>query len=214
MSGIPAKIVARVRGHGRGNWVCSAKDFSDLGSRASVDQALSRLAKAGKLRRIGRGLYDLPRPNPLLNADSPAKTDSVIGAVARSRGLRVIPDDIAAANRIGLTNAVPAKAIYVTDGLARTITADGRTIKLRPASAFLRPWLNRPARPVVQALLWLGKDLASSPDTISTLRACLSKRLKRDLARGKGHLPDWAIRVVNAVTHDEDATVPGIPSSG
>jgi hypothetical protein len=202
----------RLRGHGRGNWVCSAKDFVDLGSRAAVDQALSRLAKAGKLRRVGRGLYDLPRANPLLKTASPAKTASVVNAVARRRGLKVAPDNIAAANRMGLTTAVPARAVYITDGPTRTIVVDGHTIKLRTASTYLRPWLDRPARPIVQALLWLGKDLASSPDTINTLRARLSKRLKRDLAHGKAHLPDWAVGVVNAVTKDEDGPIRKVSS--
>ena len=214
MAGVASKIMKIARGHGRGDWVCSAKDFLDLGSRTAVDQALSRLAKAGKLRRVGRGLYDLPRANPLLKTASPAKTDSVVSAVARRRGLRIVPDNIAAANAMGLTNAVPARPVYVTDGPARTIAIDGHSIKLRTASTYLRPWLDSPARPVVQALLWLGKDLASSPETISALRARLPKRLKPHLARGKAHLPDWAIGVVNAVTKDEDPAIRGIPSAG
>ena len=210
MTGVSIKIMRRIGGHGKGKWVCSATDFLDLGSRATVDQALSRLVKAGKLRRAGRGLYDLPRPNPLLGTPSPAQTDSVIRAVARKRGLKIAPDNIAAANGIGLTNAVPAKAVYVTDGPARTITVDGQKIKLRTASTFLRPWLDSPARPVVQALLWLGKDPASSSDTVDLLRARVPRRLKRDLADGKQHLPDWAVNVVDAVIQDEDQAVRGI----
>ena len=200
MSGIARKIMNRARGHGRGNFVFSPKDFLDLGSRAAVDQALSRLVKVGKLRRVKRGLYDLPRPNPLLKGASPAKTNSVLDAVARRRGLIVIPDNIAAANSIGLTNAVPARPVYVTDGRSRTISIDGRTIRLKTASSYLRPWIGSPARPVVQALLWLGKDLASAPDTIAVLRASLPKKAKKDLARRKAYLPSWAVDVVDAVT--------------
>jgi hypothetical protein len=40
-------------------------DFLDLGSRDAIDQALSRMTAAGDIRRITRGLYDLPRPNKL-----------------------------------------------------------------------------------------------------------------------------------------------------
>jgi len=42
-----------------------ADDFLDLGSRDAIDQALSRMTSAGDIRRITRGLYDLPRPNTL-----------------------------------------------------------------------------------------------------------------------------------------------------
>jgi hypothetical protein len=38
----------------------SPKDFLHLGSRAAVDQTLSRLARDGKLLRLGRGAYAVP----------------------------------------------------------------------------------------------------------------------------------------------------------
>ena len=61
MISLAEKIMERVSAHGRGKWVCTPKDFLDLGSREAVDQALSRLVKAEQLRRVGHGLYDLPR---------------------------------------------------------------------------------------------------------------------------------------------------------
>ena len=60
MSSMADKVMKRVAAHHRGRWVCSPKDFLDLGSREAVDQALLRLVKAGRLRRVGRGLYDMP----------------------------------------------------------------------------------------------------------------------------------------------------------
>ena len=67
MTGIADKIMQRVSGHDGGRWVCTPKDFLDLGSRYAVDQALSRLAKAGRLRRVSHGLYAAPRISPVLN---------------------------------------------------------------------------------------------------------------------------------------------------
>ena len=43
MTGMADKIMKRVSAHASGRWVCSPKDFLDLGSREAVDQALSRL---------------------------------------------------------------------------------------------------------------------------------------------------------------------------
>lgn len=37
----------RVRGHGRGRWVCAPRDFLDLGSREAVDGAPPRLVRGG-----------------------------------------------------------------------------------------------------------------------------------------------------------------------
>ena len=48
---ITAKIKQRVVGKGRGA-IFASSDFLDIGSRASVDQALSRLADQGMIRRL------------------------------------------------------------------------------------------------------------------------------------------------------------------
>lgn len=42
-----------------------------MGNRAAVDQVLSRLTKAGKIRRTARGVYDIPKTHPTLGAVSP-----------------------------------------------------------------------------------------------------------------------------------------------
>jgi hypothetical protein len=56
----------RTRGHGRGPWVLSAKDFLDLGNRATVDQSLSRVyTGAGRC-----GVWDAMWLGPSLTADS------------------------------------------------------------------------------------------------------------------------------------------------
>ena len=52
---IADRIMERVAARERGTWVWTPKDFLDVGSRAAVDQALSRLARAGRLRRAGHG---------------------------------------------------------------------------------------------------------------------------------------------------------------
>ncbi len=192
----------RVRGYPRGSRVFGAKDFVDLGSRAAIDQSLSRLVRAGKLRRVRRGLYDLPAANPLLKGPSPANTNAVIAAVSRHRGLTATRDNVAAANRMGLTNAVPAQLVYLIDGPSFTLPVDGRKIRLKRASRYLLPWKNSPAKPVVQALLWLGKDLAAAPDTIGILRGSLSDDVKQELVRGKASLPWWAIGAVDAIANE------------
>ena len=119
------KIMKRVSAHGRGRWVCTPKDFLDLGSREAVDQALSRLVKADQLRRVGHGLYDMPRMSDVLKRPAPVDLDAAIAALARRDGVRIMPDGLAAANQLGLTNALPAKASYVTDGSSRTLKIDG-----------------------------------------------------------------------------------------
>ena len=191
MTGTATRIMKRVRVRGRGKWVFGATDFLDIGKRPAVDQALSRLAKKEDLRRIGPGLYDRPRISRVLNGPAPADMDAVIAAIARRDNVRIVRDGAAAANQLGLTNAVPAKAGYLTDGPSRVITVDGRTIRLRHAGPRVMSWAHRPAGPVVQALRWLGKDNLKDTGIVTTLASRLPDVVKKDIVRHRRYLPGW-----------------------
>ena len=201
------KIRRRVRVHGRGKWVCTPKDFLDLGSRAAVDQALSRLTKNGLLRRIGRGLYDFPRISNVLNRLAPPNVDAAVDALVRRDKIRVMPDGIVAANQLGLTNAVPAKTSYVTNGYTRTLKVGSRTVQFRHASQRLLAWAGRPSAPFVQALYWLGKNVASDPKMINTLRMKLSDVMKQDIMKNIGLLPSWMVTIVHKLELNQGIAV-------
>ena len=200
------KIIKRIAAHGRGQWVCTPKDFLDLGSREAVDQALSRLVKAGRLRRAGRGLYDLPRMSRVLKRPAPVDLNAAVAALARRDGVRIMPDGATEAHRLGLTNAVPPRTSYVTDGPTRTVGVDSRTVRFRHTGPRVMRWAGRPAAPVAQALRWLGPDAAQDARVIAILKRCLPDAVKRDLARHNKDLPGWALPIVHTVADDQADT--------
>ena len=207
MTGTADKIMQKVSVHDGGRWVCTPKDFLDLGSRDAVDQAVSRLAKAGRLRRVGHGLYAAPRISPLLNGPAPVDLDAAIAALARRDGVRIMPDGLVAANQLGLTNAVPANASYVTDGHSRTLKIDGRTVQFRHAGPSVMRWAGRPAAPVVQALRWLGPRVAADGEIVSTLSRHLPNNVKVDLLRNLRDLPGWALPLGRSIASDRAVSV-------
>ena len=174
MSDIATKIMIIVRRHGRGNRVYRARDFRHLGSDSAVWQALSRLAKAGDMRRIARGLYDYPRHNKLLDAAVPASTD----VVAKSLGA-IAKDDIAAANALGVTTAVSVRTSYLTSGPSRMCVVGNRTIELRHAPAWVTNLVGTPALPFVQALNWLGTNVDGV--AVDKLRSRVTPDVRRAL---------------------------------
>ena len=96
-----------------------AKELLHLGSRAAVDQALSRLVQRGALLRAGRGLYVLPVESRFgTRAPSAAK---VVEGLANQRGETIVPHGAAAANALGLTTQVPMRAVYLTSGPSRRL---------------------------------------------------------------------------------------------
>ena len=207
MTGMTNKIMKRVSAHSSGRWVCTPKDFLDLGSREAVDQALSRLVITGQLRRVGRGLYDIPRISKVLKRLAPVELDAAIAALARRDGVRIMPDGLVAANQLGLTNAVPAKASYVTDGHSRTLKIGGRTVRFRHAGPSVMRWSGKPAAPVVQALRWLGPDASADPQVVSTLNRLLPDDVKLDLLQNSRDLPSWALPLVRSITNDQAVAV-------
>ena len=207
MTGMADKIMKRVSAHASGWWVCTPKDFLDLGSREAVDQALSRLVVAGQLRRVGHGLYNMPRISNVLKRPALVDLDAVIAALARRDGVRIMPDGLVAANQLGLTEAVPAKASYVTDGHSRTLKIDGRTVWFRHAGPSVMQWAGKPAAPVVQALRWLGPTASADTQVVSILSRHLPDDVKLDLLLNSRNLPGWALPLVRSITSDQTAAV-------
>ena len=105
-------------------------DFLDLGSPHSVGMALMRMTRSGRLRRLARGLYDVPRTHSLLGELMPT-ADELARALARRDGATVQPAGAMAANLLGLSDQVPARAVYLTDGPSRTVKIGALTIELK-----------------------------------------------------------------------------------
>src|ERR1700693_5394248 len=126
---IDSMILAAINGRGRGAVFVPA-DFLALGSREAVDIALHRLARKGTIRRLARGVYDFPKTHPILGALSPS-ADTVARALGGRDRPRPQPAGAYAANALGLSEQVPAKAVFLTDGPSRTVKIGPTTIQLR-----------------------------------------------------------------------------------
>ena len=154
VTSVPDRIMKRARASGRGG-VFTPSDFLDVAGRAAVDQALSRLVKGGKLRRLARGLYDFPKVHPKLGPLSPAP-DDVAQALARETGSLVQIAGARAANVLGLSAQVPAQSTYLTDGPSRRVVLGKRVVDLRHASPKHLIAPGSPAGTVVQAPVMSG----------------------------------------------------------
>ena len=188
MSAISDRIMKRVRGKGRG-WAFTPKDFIDFGTRGSVDMALSRLVKDGAIRRIGRGLYDFPRLHQKLGALSP-DMDRIAQAVSSQTGDKLVLSGAAAANLLGLSTQVPAKATYATNGASRVKKVAGRTLSIKHARAPLIDNAPVRANAVLQAMVHLGRSNINA-DMIDQLAKRLDDRDMKSLVSSRAQMPGW-----------------------
>ena len=205
VTSVPDRIMKRARAGGRGG-VFTPRDFLDVAARAAVDQALSRLAKGGKLRRLARGLYDFPKVHPKLGPLSPA-ADDVAQALARETGSQVQIAGARAANALGLSTQVPAKSIYLTDGPSRRVVLGKRVVDLRHASPKHLIAPGSPAGTVVQALRHLGPVRAT--DVVHVAARQLSASDKKTLATSAVQAPAWMRPTLVSIANTISGVVDG-----
>ncbi len=188
--------------------VWTPNDFLGLGTRSAIDKALQRLALSGDIRRIDRGLYDIPRINSLTGKPSTPDYTAIIDAVTRREKARFLPDGITAANQLGLTDAVPGRVTVHTDARLRPIHLDKLVIEFKLTAPSRLYWAGRPAMRVVQALHWLHDILPSDGDSIlKRIRKVLDdpkqgKVIRDDLRSGLDSLPTWMRDLVTRLLQD------------
>jgi hypothetical protein len=185
---IDSKIVATIRGRGRGSVFVPA-DFLKLGSREAVDVVLHRLVKEGTIRRLARGIYDFPKQHPVLGPLAPS-AEAVAMALAGRDHTRLQPAGAHAANALGLSEQVPAKAVFLTDGPARMVKIGPMTIQLRRTTARNMAAAGRLSGLLIQALRELGEEHVT-PARREHLKRTLPAEKRRELLKDLTLAPAW-----------------------
>ncbi len=165
--------------------------------------AIQRLVKVGKLRRVARGLYELPRTHPLLGELS-ATSDAIAEAIARRDGIRLQTTEAAAANLLHLSEQVPARIVYDTDSRQRTVKVGGRTIEFRERSR-RKMAAGRTSGLVIAGLRSLGKNHVT-PERVAPLRKLLKPEDRRRLLRDLRFAPAWMHPHLRFIAGEEKPT--------
>jgi Family of unknown function (DUF6088) len=210
---IHAAIQSRIRAP-KTPHVWAADDFADLGSRSAIDLSLHRLVSTGDVRRIARGLYDVPGINSLTGRPTSPDPRDVIDALTRKGKVRILVDGITAANDLGLTDAVPARIDVLTDGRMRPIKLGNLTLNFHYAAPSRLYWAGRPAMRFVQAIHWL-RDMLPSDDgqlrrrLVSILRdPGHGRAIRDDLRAGLSALPEWLREIVRDLLRQAETDEP------
>ncbi|MBM3880940.1 MAG: hypothetical protein FJ387_14680 [Verrucomicrobia bacterium] len=169
--------------------VFSPRHFSDFGRPDAVRQALSRLVKAGKIQRVRRGLYHLPRPHPIIGQTGPDIMATVRALMEGSHAQWQFTGAYAV-NALGLSDQVPAKIIILTDGIPRKVALGKLALVFRRAAPRNLLGAGRRAGLVIQALRYL-KGSPEMAKHVARLRRDLDPKTKKDLAALAPELPAW-----------------------
>jgi hypothetical protein len=201
MQSIEISVKNRIYGMGRGN--CFTPDrFLDLGGNEAVRQSLSRLAKQGLIRRLSKGLYEYPRVHKVLGV-LPPETDKVVKALAVRDDIIVQPSGAYAANLLGLSEQVPARIVYLTDGNSKKIKIGKQEIVLKKTLNRTMAVAGTQSGLVIQALLYLDKDHLTEAIK-SKLSRQLSAKDKKQLLSDLKYAPIWMRDFLGEVCHGKN----------
>jgi hypothetical protein len=176
-------------------------DFLDIGSREAVDVVLHRLTRKGTIRRLARGVYDFPKQHPVLGPLQPSG-DEVAQALAGRDRTRLQPAGAYAANALGLSEQVPAKAVFPTDGPSRTVKIGASTIQLRRTTARNMAAAGRLSGLLIQALRELGKEHVT-PERRQHLKRTLPADQRRELLKDLRLAPAWMHPIFRELAEDD-----------
>jgi len=197
---IDATILKSIRGRGRGSVFVPA-DFLEFGSREVVDVVLHRLSRSNTIRRLARGVYDYPKNHRVLGLLQPS-TDSIARAMAGRDRTRLQPAGAYAANMLGLSEQVPAKAVFLTDGPSRKVKIGKQTIELRQTTLKNMAAAGRLSGLLIQALRELGKDHITA-DRVNHLKRTIPLKDRRNLVKDIRLAPAWMHPIFRELAEEE-----------
>ena len=194
MPSLSERIVEHVSSLPEGTPICAGA-LLHLGNRVAVDQALSRLARSGRLMRVCQGIYMMP-VETRFGRCAPG-VDKGIEALAALWNETIVPCGGAAAHVLGLTTQIPVRSVYLTSGPGRRLRFGSLEVELRHAPRWQLTAPHRRAGDVVRALAWLGPT--EIQEGLQTVLPGLSREDLDELAEARATMPHWMAEPVSAL---------------
>jgi hypothetical protein len=174
----------------------TAKSLLELGSRASVDQALSRLCKAGIIRRVTRGVYVKPVIGRLTGQEVLPDVYSIVKTQAEAQGAVIAPHGAVAVNRFGLSTQNPVKLVLLTSGRSKTVKIHGQEVRFQHVAASRLLEANTLAGLAITALHYLGPK-ESTVANVQRIFKQLPEVERSRFERVVPALPTWMISALH-----------------
>jgi hypothetical protein len=107
-----------------------SRDLRQFATTENVRKILSRMVKAGELRRAARGIFIKPCFSKHLGELTPS-TEVVVKTLLKSTGETIAVHGAEAARKLQLSTQVPVRLIFYTSGNTRTLKIGNQIVKLK-----------------------------------------------------------------------------------
>lgn len=189
---IVTSVKNRIFGHGKG-WVFTAYNFADLGSDSGVRTALSRLQEEKIIRRLAQGIYDYPKSHEVLGILTPT-VEAVANAYAEKNGAKIQASGAYAANVLGLSEQVPGKVVFLTDGPTGKIKIKNLVISFKKTTVRNMHAVGSRESLVIQAFKFMGQENIDD-NMLEKARKLLKQSKRKEFEKNIQYAPRW-IRVL------------------
>lgn len=162
----------------------------ELGSRAAVDQCLSRLVEAGVIQRVSRGVY--VRPNISKHTGRPVMPEPMLvaEAKAKARGEQIGISGAEAARNLGLSTQMTTRPFFLTTAPTRKFKAGKTVVTVKHISPRRVKLGSDKISLATIALAYLGRKHVT-PETIRQLEKSLTPREFKELSSYALRMPSW-----------------------
>lgn len=167
----------------------TSTEFGTLGSRAAIDQALSRLVGKGELVRIVRGVFVQPKKSRYVGNVMP-EPSKIAQAIANAHGETIQVHGAEAARLLGLTTQMPLQSVFYTTGRNREIKLGNLKLTLKHVAKRKLALSGRPSGLALTALWYLGKEHVNT-NTIKTIREKLAPEAFEEFKAETPSMPAW-----------------------
>jgi hypothetical protein len=170
-------------------------DFKDLGTSTAIRKTLSRLVDRKVLVRMGQGVYVIPIHDKLFGEVLPSM-EEIAASLAEKEHVKIMPTGQYALNTIGLSDQVPMKMVFLTNGTKKNITIGKSSIVFQPTTTKKLAMVGS-----ISSLLFLGlEELDLNRLTESELEKIINllkkedqNNLKHDLKLAPARISDFVI---------------------
>lgn len=132
--------------------------LAELGSRASIDKALSRLVQSGRLERVVRGVYMRPMFNQYVGNNVRPSPTTVMRVIAKSNGETIQIHGSEAVRRLGLSTQMQMRPTFYTSGSTRELKVGNAVVRLQHVSRDRLQHAGTNVGLALSALYYIGRE--------------------------------------------------------
>ena len=187
-----------ISGHGRG-WAFSSNDLIQKFERQQIDNVLSDLVKAKKIRRVSRGIYDYPKYSELLQKELSPDIEQVARAIGRKFNWRIEISGETALNILNLSTQIQAKYVYLSDGPNKSYKLFN-DVEIEFKKSVLKDigFRYKESSLIVQALKSLGKEYITD-EIIEKIKEQIEPKMHERILKDTQSTTVWVYEIIKQI---------------